>query len=284
MCGDAGSMPASRLYFTTRRRTSDVRRPRPLRESSSGSSRRAAAAVVPRARLRPVPLPLELAAAALEVPAQRGRRLVSERHDALLAALAADDDLGLGRLHVPEPQRHQLHAAQAAPIQQLHDEPVAQRERIRAFGGRDQGVDLAQTQHSREPAAAARAGQAARRVGGEHARLGQESREPAQRRELPRECRRRVPAPAELGGERARPPGARGLRRRGRGRRATRAAAAGPTRTSGASPRTRRAPRGREGTRPAARRDRLAPRRSGSTRVVRNAARAEQSQAPPEAT
>ena len=62
--------------------------------------------------------PLELAAAALDVAPQRGGGLVADRHDAHLAALAADDQLRLGRLDVSEAQRHELHAAQAAPVEQ----------------------------------------------------------------------------------------------------------------------------------------------------------------------
>ena len=119
---------------------SDVRSARPLRESSSGASRRGApaAAAAPASRLA-----LELAAAALEVPAQRGRGLVAQRHDAHLAALAAHDELRLGRLDVAQAQRHQLHAAQAAPVEELEDEPVAQRQRVGAVRGRHQRVDLA---------------------------------------------------------------------------------------------------------------------------------------------
>ena len=53
-------------------------------------------------------LPLELAAAALQVAPQRRGGLVAQRHDAHLAALAAHDELRLGRLHVAQAQRDEL--------------------------------------------------------------------------------------------------------------------------------------------------------------------------------
>ena len=200
MCGDAESIPASRLYFTTRRRMSEVSSARPRRESSSSSLATGGRSLGGH-RAREAALALQLAAPALEVAAQRRRRLVAQRHDPHLAALAVHDELRLGRLHVPQTQRHELHAAQAAPVEQLQDDPVAQRERIRALGGRDQRVDVRHAEHARQAPAPARPGQAARRIGGEHAGLGEVPREAAQRRELPRERGRRVAAPSELGGE-----------------------------------------------------------------------------------
>ena len=200
MCGDAESIPASRLYFTTRRRMSEVRSARPRRESSSSASRRADRSLGGH-RVCESALPLQLAAPALEVAAQRGRRLVAQGDDPHLAALAVHDELRLGRLHVPQTQRHELHAAQAAPVEQFQDDPVAQRERIGALGRRDQGVHVRHAEDARQAPAPARPGQAARRIGGEHAGLGEVPREAAQRRELPRERGRRVAATPELGGE-----------------------------------------------------------------------------------
>ena len=208
MCGDAGSIPASRLYFTTSRLTSDVRSARPLLDRSKGRSRRAADSVSVATPAQAAVLALQLPAAALEVPAQRRRRLVSERHHPHLAALAADDQLRLGRLDVAQAQGHELHAAQPTAVEQFHDEPVAQRQRIGAIRSLHQQVHLVDAQHTRQTPAPPGARQALGGIGRQHARLSEEPGEPAQGRELPRERRRRVPAPPEVRGEGAHLPAA----------------------------------------------------------------------------
>ena len=177
---------------------SEVSRLRPLRESSSGASRRVVAASAATGAGEAA-VALQLAAAALHVAAQRGRRLVAQGDDPHLAALAAHDELGLCRLDVAKAQRHELHAAQTAAVEQLENEAVAQRERVRAFCGGDERVHVRHAEHARQTPAPARPRQAARRIGGEHAGLGEVPREAAKRRELARQRGRCVPAPAEIG-------------------------------------------------------------------------------------
>ena len=188
--GDAGSIPARRQYFTRIRRTSDVSSPRPERLSRIGCPARGSRS-----------LGRERAATAGEVPPQRGRGLLPHRHDARLAALAVHRQLGRARVGVGHGQVHELLAAEAAAVEQLEREAVAQRERLAARGRPEQGPDVVLREDTRQSAAAARTRQQPGRVGAEHAALGQVAAEAAQRRELARQGGRRVPAAAQVARE-----------------------------------------------------------------------------------
>ncbi|OPZ42586.1 MAG: hypothetical protein BWY94_02096 [Actinobacteria bacterium ADurb.BinA094] len=147
----------------------------------------------------------KLAAAALEVAPQGGGRLLAERHDAGLAALAADHDLSLHGSHVAQAEPHQLHGAQAAAVEHLEDQAVAQGERVGALGRGDQSLHLGETQDARQPTTPARTGQAPRRVRRERPSLGEVTGEAAQGREFARQCGRGVAATPEVGAEAAHP-------------------------------------------------------------------------------
>jgi hypothetical protein len=131
-----------------------------------------------------------------------GRRgLVAERHQAGLAALAVDEELSLGGADVVAAQIDQLLAAQTAAVEQLEDEPVAQRQRIGADDGVADGVDLGRPQGVRQAPAAARAGQVLRRIGRQHAPFGQKAAERAHGRELASQGSGGIAAPAKLRSE-----------------------------------------------------------------------------------
>ena len=154
MCGDAGSIPASRLVFYTRRRMSEVSSPRPRRESSRNLPRErprgtspadAGEAAVCARQARPSPAPDSGAA---------GRRLVADRDDPHLSALAVHDELRLRRpRRPPGAERRAPCCADRAPVEQLQDEAVAERERLRPFGGREQRLDLVHAEHARRAGA-----------------------------------------------------------------------------------------------------------------------------------
>src|SRR5262249_30034446 len=82
----------------------------------------------------------ERSAPVTEVARQRGCRLLAERHYALLAALAADEERLLLRVDVREMGGDCLSAAETAGVDELDEGPVAQGDRIVSGETRDERV------------------------------------------------------------------------------------------------------------------------------------------------
>src|SRR4030095_7590546 len=69
-----------------------------------------------------------------QISAHPGRRLIAERHDALLAALAGACQIGGFQIDVAGPQRNQFRHTQAGGVQQLDERAVAEATRARYVG------------------------------------------------------------------------------------------------------------------------------------------------------
>src|SRR3954447_25691553 len=122
----------------------------------------AAAAVEDETRL--VAQPDERGTAAVEVGARGEDGLAADRHEALLAALAAGaQDPGL-EVDVADLERDRLRRAQPARVHELEQRPVAQGRRVRAARGGEQLRDLAAAQDLRQALALARRAEVGGRV------------------------------------------------------------------------------------------------------------------------
>ncbi len=83
---------------------------------------------------------LQGAASGRQVAVERRGRLVTERHDAGLAALAVDQQLAATGVHVVAAQVDELLAAQPAAVEQFEGKAVAQRQRLGALECREDGA------------------------------------------------------------------------------------------------------------------------------------------------
>src|SRR6516165_5624693 len=87
----------------------------------------------------------------LEVARDPPARLLTERHDALLASLAADVDQLLLEVDVTDVEADRFRAAESGRVDELDEGPVAECERFRAVELGERGVDLDRIWRIRQP-------------------------------------------------------------------------------------------------------------------------------------
>src|SRR5688572_9951843 len=124
-----------------------LRREPPDDQEGAGACERAALGV--EEDLRAV-APVEVGAPAGEVAPQRLDRLVPERDDALLVALAEAAHGAVLEVDAAALEPDRLAHADATAVQELDERAVAQAPRRRAVGGVDQALDLAERERAGE--------------------------------------------------------------------------------------------------------------------------------------
>src|SRR6266852_6507700 len=88
------------------------------------------------------PFPQKRGPAFLRIARQPGERLLTERHEALLRALAEDADHAHVEAHLGELQAHELRNAQPARVEHFQQRTVAQPERYARVRLREQRFDI----------------------------------------------------------------------------------------------------------------------------------------------
>ena len=131
--------------------------------------------------------------------AQPGLRLVAERHEAFLVALAAHPDRALAQVHLLGAQAHELGHAQPGGVEQLDHRLVAQPGRLAYVGRREQRFHFGLGERLRQRARQLRRVDQRGRVGRDRAEPQAQPVEVAQRREQPRVAARVVALREPLG-------------------------------------------------------------------------------------